>query len=343
MNKTLLATSLSLALASTGAWAAKGIQIDPTGTGSVSGSFVANGLGSDFGDMLLQSLMNTAGGNSGTVYAHNVFDLGTLDPGELTFTLWMDANSDPTPEVVDLGFGPIPVINPNNVIITNPVAHSSYFALYYDPLTGGTLAADHDTGGGYDDGILIAEGRVTIALDPGTGASNFNVALATAVGEVPLDSEAGSIPTRDISGSVALDVEFFSLPGFGTYLLNNLVTLNIDLEVNGGVFTPYDAVLASDVVGGTTDADGLGTNDRVGATNSPGSDGENDFTCAIPDNQTLSAVLASDQDCDVQVQITSVLDFDAETVPEPTSLGLIGAGVGLAGLLAARRRRKQVA
>jgi hypothetical protein len=341
MNKTLLAAGLSLAMTSTGAWALQGIQIDPTGTGTIGNSFIANGLGSDFGDALLQSLFNVSGGNTGTVYAHNVFDLGTLDPGELTFTMWMEADTSPT--TTDLGGG-ITLIDPNNVILTNPAGHSSYFALFYDPLTGGTLAANHDTGAGYDDGIKLAEGRVSIDLDPGTGSSNFTVTLNLASPNVPLDTEAGSIMSADINGNIFLNVEFFALPALGTYLINDLVTLDIDLEVNGGIRTPFDAVRASDVVGGTADDDGAG-DDTVGATLSPGADTENDFTCGIAGNQTpglnITGGVAVDQDCDAQVQITTVLDFNAESVPEPTTLGLIGAGLGLAGFFS--RRRKSVA
>lgn len=344
MNKTLLAAGLSLAMAGSSAWAATGIQIDPTGSGSVGNGFVVNNLGSDFGDLLMQSLFNAANGNSGTVYMHNVFDLGTQDAGEVTFTMWMETEISPT--TTDLGGGII-LTDPNNLVVTNPTGFSSYFALFYDPLDGGLssgLAANHDTGAGYDDGVKLASGRVFIDLD-NTGGSNFTLTLTLSTPIAPLDDEVGSIPTYDIGGNIALNVEFdpLSLDTTG-YLLNNLVTLDIDMEVNGGIFTPYDEVLASDVVGGTTDDDGLG-DDVVGASSNAGTDGENDFTCSISGNQlpalSILGGLAVDQDCDAQAQITSVLDFNASTVPEPTTLGLLGAGLGLAGLLS--RRRKSVA
>lgn len=328
MKKTLIAAGLGMALMGTNASALTGIQIDPTGTGSISNSFVANNLGSDFGDLLFQSLFNAVGGNAGTVYMHNVFDLGSLDGGELTFTAWMEVEASPGSVEID-GIGTF--TDPNNVTFTNPAGYRSYFALFYDPLTN----ANHDTGAGYDDGVKLATG--TISIDLTAGISHMTLGL-TAGSNVALDGDAGAVNSAIMNGNAFLNVEFDSLPGLGTYLINSLVTLDVDLEVNGGTKTPYTDVLASDTVGGTTDDDGLG-DDRVGAVLDPGTDVDNDFTCSLPGDQNLSAAPAVDQDCDAQVQVTSVLDFNAASVPEPTGLALIGAGLGIAGFLARRKRR----
>ncbi len=308
MKKLTLAVVLSAAMIGSTAWAG-GIQIDTTGTGSVGGSAFLTGLGNTTGDILFSD--TTAPGNTGIMWGHNVIDLTSTIGGELTFVFGNFVDSLP-------GFVAGSVDYVDSAAVGTGYNVDSFFSLYWDPDPDGTgTRADHATGTGYDDGIFLAGG--TVDINPTQGAN----LLQTSPGAVgPLSPGFGNaaslLSTARMSGNATLDIEFIDALTNTDYVVNDLTVATIDLFISDTLAAPYIVAAASDHVGADSASGNVGDT-ILGETGT----GTNDSSCiaAAPGVGT----------CSVQVQANATLEFSATRIPEPATLALLGAGLGLLG------------
>ena len=323
MDKSIKATMFCAALMTgSSAWAG-GIQIDPTGSGSISGSVFVTDPGSSIGDLLMSGMAEV--GDSGALFAHNVMNVTGL-AGELSFVLGRTAvgtsvvGSPTATGMADLG-----------AAFDNS---TSYFELYYNPVAG---TADHTDGTGYDTGILLAAGNVSISTS-GAGAFAFDTGIAS--GCLSGNSSPTAFdctPTTAMFGSITFEVEFDDALINTDYVVNDLTVATIDMDSGpNGLSAPYSVPTtnpehASSWVGGmgaaaNGDAAWAAKGDTL--VGSLGTDGTNNLVCfpGVPIAETCSA----------QMQMNTTLTFNAQRVPEPATLGLLGLGLGFA----AWRKRK---
>lgn len=316
MKNLISITGLVLALSmGSSAWAG-GIQIDPTGTGSISGSKFIVDPGSSIGDALFQGV--AAPGNAGIMWGHNRISLATAGlPGELTFVFGRLVTSV-------AGFGT------NTDYLNFGAAHSggtSFFSLYWEPTSANINST---TGVGYAGegvgSIFLAAGTLSInavqgaslgqlSADPAPGAcAGGTTAACLAAGHANATSMAD---TARLNGSATLDIEFTTQNPL--YVVNTLSTATIDMFLSASLAAPYQF--------GRPASDTVGTGGSLLAGSGLGADGVNNLSCGG---------IGGAGSCNVQVQMNSTLQFAAGRVPEPGTLALAGMALGLLGWRARR-------
>ena len=329
MKKLTLAAGLAVALGSSAAMAG-GIQIQPAGDGTISGSKFLTGLGDGgIGNMLLKDMLISNDPTPGMIYGHTVIDTtssGSIG-GELTIVFNMETST--TPQEVDDGGGLL-IKNHNSADLSNPGGHASGFELYWNKTIGDANMMDGSDFNVEDaDSVWLASGTVEIDTSTAAGLSKQSGA--------PDDLADNNATQSDfISGSMRLLINFTSKNDL--YVVNKLTTALIDLETTNAVNAPFTAEDSRAGKGYANGAYASTTVNGAGGTSesaSFGGDGENDFTCS----SSGLANDASEGNCDMQLQMNTTLSFTADRIPEPTGLALLGAGLGLFGIRRARAKR----
>ncbi len=249
MKQTALALGLALAATASATWAG-GIQIDPTGAGSIGASKFVVGPGNNDGNMLIRNGVAGigAGSGSGTVYMHNAFDISGTIPGfELTFEMVIPVDTTWTAPGAGADLDLLQGLG------------AATFNLYLGALGTANSAA----GTGYNTGVHIASGDVTV-LDP-----FFFGQVGASIGAL-----AGNNATPSIAGGGSLQVEVNFTWKDSAYVVNNITGLLVDLSASESMFLRYPAGRSASALFDTNGA-------LAGGTIAPyfGSDGVNDFDC----------------------------------------------------------------
>jgi hypothetical protein len=314
MKKSAIAAGLALAVASGASWAG-GIQLDPTGFGNIASSkFLSDSsLGSSFGNFLAQDILGTlaeqgAGATrTGHIYGQNSFGLDSfgISGAELT----IQYNLDVLPTVTGSGNS----VGEQLLFALNP-AGTSTFKLFFDSTADANAAA----GSGYGNGILIASTSDVTLTGPG-GVAGLTETSSGTVGNLASNNTTQTIGS---TGSIYLDLNFVKADLDTNYIVNDLFGLAVDLTTLNSLTTPFPAgtVASASVVG-----------------NAPtfGADAINNFHC-----DAASGLGVRSGQCDFLANMNTTVVIPAQRVPEPTTLALLGAGIGLAGLKARRRGKK---
>ena len=306
-NLAVAAFGTALVLSGSAGWAAGigGIQIDPTGSGSIAGSKFISGAGNTGGNMLGDDVLAGSGANGGpggTVLAHNAFALGSfgISGAELSFELSMPVTAALTGPAATVG-----------TVLGLVQSGAATLDLWFDPTADASEASGLGYGGG-GDAVHLATGSVTL----GSTFSFSNISGG------PTGAMAANNATPSIAGngSTVFVVDFIPASLNTSYVVNDLASLVIDLATSNALTlqygqAPFPVVFASASFAGGAVTPGFGP------------DGVNDFACG-------GLVL-----CDIQMQMNTTMVFTAPRVPEPTTLALLGAGLGLFGISRRRKNR----
>jgi len=357
MKKTVIAASMALGLATSGATWAGGIQIDPLGGGSISGSNFLSVASFDTGWVLFEGCFSVSPGATSsaspdtcTMYGQSVLDSNarmamgfsstkTVHFGfEIPIEIWK-SGSKVTVQTETNKKGTFQMF----VDLDNTDAGSAEYA---DPtgttnlLTGLALTAGstglHYSNVGADmtdstqllagDIVLADQGSPTGAFDlrnDGTPATQTECDLSLGV---PCSGTTDrTVLKQNSSYSALIDVTTQN----NDYVVNDMKNTGFTIE---GIAADITDLLAS--IAGTTSEQNLvqyvgGKDANYDVADS--STAKNDFTC--------DAGLGGDTNlgCDYQVMSKGSFKFRGQPVPEPGTLILLGGSLVLLGVV---RRRK---
>lgn len=313
-RKTLIAGGLATALmTSVGVHAATGIQIDPNGSDSIAGATFFDTIGGEPGHFLCHNCVDAP--QAGTLYMMQSYQI-TMKNGDLARLSYQLG----IPVSTSLSFGaPLRIENVSDVI--SGAGNGSFFHLYFDSTNSFDPSTDHLAGTGFDAGALIASGFARVG-------GNTNSSTLRDAGLPPTDIDGAGGNTADSitldSGSVSIDINITDQNQDGDFIVNDLVNADLTNFIDttlfgGGVDAPY-LFSTLGVEAATSFGGSIGVVPNLGLVN--------DFNGGVGGPE------------DFQAQVSAEIKFNAQTVPEPTTLGLLGLGVGLAGF-AAKRRNKQ--
>jgi len=346
MKKFAKASAAALLLAvGSGAAQAGGIQINLTTPGSIFGSVLFDTFGArpPFGTALVNQGFGVDPGTglpgpdgSGTLLVQSImgpiFD-GTPQEGFLTYQMTIPVT------VSDAGNGDVTIANGTATPGESMVTGSQFF-LFYTPFAEVTQA-NFDSGrvfgfknfneaaqsGMLADAaplpgqLLLASGEARITAPPnGTGQFDIQDAPLTA----DLASNTPTVRTFNLSQpSQDYEIDILTLfgPPAGTYVVNELDALDIDMVISNGGRTRYENTTWTGGNGVISNARApalvVGVTPDYGITNEGGVNVQlNNFACG-----------GNEINCDFQFQVGGAATFFAPGVPEPASLVLVGLGL----------------
>ena len=319
MNKTLIAASLALGLATSGASQAGGIQIAVEGNGTGPSAFM-NVFGNTEGNSLLDGvILGIAGGptTGGIWRGHNTFDVEAFTGFASEISIDFSMNVD----MLTLGGGGAPGLG-TTVSVTRTAGSFGTFNVYYDDfgridsdIVFG-IAGDAGSGLGYTDGVLVASGAMALG-----GAFTITQLSTTAANPLAVNDPTATITS---SGGTTVGVNFELADIDTAYVINDLSGAIIDMSSANSLTTPYDGIINAFPPTRASSTFSGGTVPR-----NFGADGTNDFTCG--------AVFGV---CDFQSQMNTTLFFVAGEVPEPGTVALLGAS--LLTMFGVSRRRRRI-
>lgn len=196
--------------------------------------------------------------------------------------------------------------SPLGDVLSMAQSSAGSFSMWFDTAADASQAS----GLGYADGVLIASGAITVV--PPLSFSNLTGGNAGPMStNVPVDSIAGT-------GSATVNIDLtFANP---LYVVNDVTgdPSGVDLQIANSLRLLYTGDVGN--LASTAFADGA-------VLPYFGVDGDNNMACGGVET------------CDFQAQMNSTFLFKAASIPEPGTLALIGAGLGLFGGLRARRKK----
>lgn len=332
-----LTAAVSLALAAP-IVAQGALLFDPDGTGAL-GTYTIDkfdwaptSILADGGNSAVQNFLANAadGGTRDTTFW--VYTIAKLSTGQLgnTNKFSLDFQGSPGNEITLIA-GFREQVTAASTSATNGHAEftqidpsSSFVKMYYDDGTG--TASNQLTGAGFADGTLIFSSKIDVT---GNGTGVFDSNLSTAPDLLDKFNSDDWSGQQTVTGAGNTNVISFGVDlGSGLALIDTNffknVPLNSFLTSNVSFNTPFTSVdpskgFYSAAAGTTPDLTLAGGQVNIGSINgSLDAQGGPDFLFG---SDFVSSVTTS--------------------VPEPTSIALIGAGLGLFGTVSARRRRTQ--
>jgi hypothetical protein len=312
-KKALLASAVVLGLGAGSVQAATGLQFQVAGNGNIAGSVLLQGIGGGNGSLLANDMLPVITGGDipltidGFVYAQNSIVVQGL-PGIFTWQAII-----PVTATVDNASPPAGPGGDNEQVRYTNRAAASTWAMYWDtsPAVNSNLGNGYGTlngaiGGGAGQTLILSG---TVSISNATGFFEVSQNAAGTVGTLAVNRP--DITTIDMTGSLDLAVDVtFQDTGF---VVNDLVGASVDLIATSlGPKAPYATNVNANrsVVGVLAD---------FGATP------VNDFACG------------GGPACDLEMQISEAMTFNGEQVPEPMTLALLGAGLGLVGFASRKR------
>ena len=320
MKNSILATGIALALASPLALAG-GIQIDPTGSGSVGSSkFLSDSsLGSSFGAFLATNILSGYVGGSSTIQGQNSFGLTSFGIPGMSLTVVYSLSVTPTTTCAVGGCG-----TAGSALSFALSGGTQSFAMYLTPT--GNISASAGTG--YSTGTLIAS-TSAITLTGLGGTAGLTETTAGLAGDLSANGAYKTVQTIGSNGSIYLNMDFAPSPSTdvnANYIVNDLTSLAVDLTTLNALTTPFPP-------GTTSPAKVNGVTPTFGTIDPKGS---NAFNCVA-----FTGLSTNSGTCDFMANMNTTFVIPAQQVPEPTTLALLGAGLSLVGFSSRRRRAKK--
>jgi hypothetical protein len=359
MKKLATAAALAMTLG-TGATYAGGIQLNMTNPGQAGGSVLNTSFANSppFGSALVnEGFSGSTPDGTGTLLMQSIagpISAGGVS-GYLTYQFVLP--------VTVTGTATQTVVSNSGILVGDDMVAGSEFFLFFTPnsevtaanFTSGAIFGNkvwNDTTSSFDADAALLTGQKLLA------SGTLRIDVPNDGGSFTINDNAGTL--QDLAGnqtttktirsnpSNSFEIDITTLynsdgtsaggsPGVDTFVINDLAGLAIDMNLSNQGFTAYRNTI--DPTTGITNYIAPAT--IVGVTPDYGLVGEGGLPGNTLNNFGCTTSIVPDTDCDFQFQVGGSLTFNAEGVPEPASLALVG--LGLVGFGWAARKRSAAA